>query len=107
MKDIMGMMGKVKEMQAKMEGMQSELEDMEAEGVAGGGMVKVTLSGKGTMRGVTIDPSLLNADEVEILEDLLVAAHNNAKEQAEQLAKDKTAELTAGLPLPPGMKLPF
>ena len=107
MKDIMGMMGKVKEMQAKMESMQAELEELEAEGVAGGGMVKVTLNGKGTMRGVAIDPSLLNPEEAEILEDLLVTAHNNAKTASEDLAKQKTQELTAGLPLPPGMKLPF
>ena len=107
MKDIMGMMGKVKEMQAKMEGMQAELEDLEAEGVAGGGMVTVTLNGKGNMRGIKIDPSLLNPDEAEILEDLLVTAHNNAKAQAEELAQQKTQELAAGLPLPPGMKLPF
>lgn len=107
MKDIMGMMGKVKEMQAKMEGMQAELEELDAEGEAGGGMVKVTLNGKGTMKSVKIDPTLLNAEEGEILEDLLVAAHNNAKQAAEELAQAKTAELTAGLPLPPGMKLPF
>ena len=107
MKDIMGMMGKIKDMQSKMESMQVELEEMEAQGTAGGGMVTVTLSGKGTMKGVQIEPSLLNPDEVEILEDLLVTAHNNAKQNAEQLAKDKTAELTAGLPIPPGMKLPF
>ena len=107
MKDIMGMMGKVKEMQAKMEGMQAELEDMEAEGMAAGGLVKVTLSGKGTMRGVTIDPSLLNPEESEILEDLLITAHNSAKARAEELAQEKTRELTAGLPIPPGMKLPF
>ena len=107
MKDIMGMMGKVKEMQAKMEGMQAELEELEAEGVSGGGLVTVTLSGKGAMRGVKIDPSLLKEDEVEILEDLLIAAHNSAKERSEDIAREKTAELTAGLPLPPGMKLPF
>lgn len=107
MKDIMGMMGKVKEMQAKMEGMQAELEELDAEGEAGGGMVKVTLNGKGTMKSVKIDPTLLNAEEGEILEDLLVAAHKNAKHAAEELAQAKTAELTAGLPLPPGMKLPF
>ena len=103
----MGMMGKVKEMQAKMEGMQAELEDMTTDGVAGGGMVTVTLNGKGVMRGVQIDPSLLNPDEAEILEDLLVTAHNNAKTNVEEMAKEKTAELTAGLPIPPGMKLPF
>ncbi|MEM8748730.1 MAG: YbaB/EbfC family nucleoid-associated protein [Pseudomonadota bacterium] len=107
MKDIMGMMGKVKEMQAKMEGMQAELEEMEVEGVAGGGMVKVTLNGKGLMRGVHIEPSLLKEDEAEILEDLIMAAHNTAKERAEEAAKEKTSELTAGLPIPPGFKLPF
>ncbi len=107
MKDIMGMMGKVKEMQAKMEGMQAELENMTTDGVAGGGMVTVTLNGKGVMRGVQIDPSLLKPEEAEILEDLLVTAHNNAKANAEEMAKEKTAELTAGLPIPPGMKLPF
>jgi len=107
MKDIMGMMGKVKEMQAKMEGMQAELEEMEAEGMAAGGMVTVTLTGKGVMKGVKIDPSLLKEGEEEILEDLIIAAHNSAKSRAEDLAREKTAEITAGLPIPPGMKLPF
>lgn len=107
MKDLMGMMGKVKEMQAKMEGMQAELEELEATGEAGGGLVTVTLSGKGVMKSVSIDPSLLKEGEGEILEDLIVAAHAIAKEGAEDLARQKTAELTAGLPLPPGMKLPF
>jgi len=106
-KDIMGMMGKVKEMQSKMESMQAELAELEAQGVAGGGMVTVTLNGKCNMLGIKIDPSLFNPDEAEILEDLLVTAHNNAKQKAEELAAQKTQELTAGLPLPPGMKLPF
>lgn len=107
MKDIMGMMGKVKEMQSKMESMQAELEEMEAEGSAGGDMVKVVLTGKGVMKSIQIDPSLLNPDEVEILEDLLIAAHNSAKERAEDVTREKTAELTSGLPIPPGFKLPF
>ena len=107
MTDLMGMMGKVKELQSKMEDMQSELETMEAEGSAGGGMVTVTLTAKGEMKGVQIDPSLMKEDDIEILEDLIVAAHASAKAKAEELAKEKTAELTAGLPLPPGMKLPF
>lgn len=107
MKDIMGMMGKVKEMQSKMEDMQVELEQLEATGVAGGGMVSVTMSGKGALRSVHIDPSLLVPAEAEILEDLLIAAHANAKEEAEQIAQQKTQELTAGLPIPPGFKLPF
>ncbi len=107
MKDIMGMMGKVKEMQSKMEDMQTELESMEAEGKSGGGMVTVTLTGKGVMKGVNIDPSLLKEDEGEILEDLIVAAHNQAKEKAEAAMQEKTAELTSGLPIPPGFKMPF
>ena len=107
MKDIMGMMGKVKEMQSKMESMQAELEELEAEGMSAGGMVTVTLTGKGAMKGLKIDPSLLKEGEEEILEDLIIAAHNAAKGRAEDLAKEKTAELTAGLPIPPGMKLPF
>ena len=107
MKDIMGMMGKVKEMQEKMEAMQADLENLEAEGVSGGGLVKVTLSGKGTMKGVSIDPSLYNPEEAEILEDLIITAHNHAKAAAEDLVKQKTQELTAGLPIPPGFKLPF
>jgi DNA-binding YbaB/EbfC family protein len=107
MKDIMGMMGKVKELQSKMEGMQAELEELEAEGMSAGGMVTVTLSGKGLMKALTIDPSLFKQGEEEILEDLIIAAHNAAKAKAEDMARDKTAELTAGLPIPPGMKLPF
>lgn len=107
MKDIMGMMSKVKEMQAKMEGLQSDLEKLEAEGMAAGGMVTVTLSGKGQLKSVKIDPSLMVKGEEEILEDLIVAAHNSAKERSEAIASEKTAELTAGLPIPPGMKLPF
>ncbi|MEL6947181.1 MAG: YbaB/EbfC family nucleoid-associated protein [Pseudomonadota bacterium] len=107
MKDIMGMMGKVKEMQAKMEGMQEELSNLEAEGTAGGGMVTVVLTGKGVMKRVSIDPSLLKEDEAEIVEDLIVAAHAIAKDKAEEMTKEKTAELTAGLPIPPGFKLPF
>lgn len=107
MKDIMGMMGKIKEMQAKMESMQADLETLEAEGMSAGGMVTVTLNGKGVMTGISIDPSLMQEGEQEILEDLIIAAHNSAKARAEDIAREKTAELTAGLPIPPGMKLPF
>lgn len=107
MKDIMGMMGKVKEMQEKMESLQADLETLEAVGTAGGDMVSVTLTGKGALKAVSIDPSLLKPEEAEILEDLLVAAHGQAKDRAEQMAQEKTRELTAGLPIPPGMKLPF
>ncbi len=107
MKDLMGMMSKVKEMQSKMEDMQAELENIEVEGTSGAGLVTVTLSGKGTMKGIAIDASLIVADEAEMLEDLIIAAHNDAKAKAETAMADKTRELTAGLPIPPGMKLPF
>jgi nucleoid-associated protein EbfC len=107
MKDIMGMMGKIKDMQAKMERMQEELAELECEGVAGGGMVTVRLSGKGLMKGLSIDPSMFKEDDVEILEDLIVAAHNDAKAKVEATMAERTRELTAGLPIPPGMKLPF
>ncbi|OCW56038.1 YbaB/EbfC family nucleoid-associated protein [Hoeflea olei] len=107
MKDIMGMMGKIKDMQAKMERMQEELAELECEGVAGGGMVSVRLSGKGLMKGISIDRSLFKEDDVEILEDLILAAHNDAKAKVETAMAERTKELTAGLPIPPGMKLPF
>ena len=107
MRDIMGMMGKVKEMQAKMEKMQSEIADIRVEGKAGGGLVTVIISGKGELKSLKIDPSLFKEDDVEILEDLIVAAHKDAKDKAEAIAAEKTKALTAGLPIPPGFKLPF
>ena len=107
MKDIMGMMGKIKDMQSKMERMQEELAELECEGVAGGGMVSVRLSGKGIMKGISIDPSMFKEDDVEILEDLIVAAHNDAKSKVEAMMAERTKELTAGLPIPPGFKMPF
>ncbi|MEO9614843.1 MAG: YbaB/EbfC family nucleoid-associated protein [Nitratireductor sp.] len=107
MKDLMGLMGKAKEMQAKFEAMQQEIAELEASGQSGGGLVNVTLSGKGEMKQLRIDPSLFKEDDVEILEDLIVAAHNDAKAKAEALMQEKTKELTAGLPIPPGFKLPF
>ncbi|MDN5926881.1 MAG: YbaB/EbfC family nucleoid-associated protein [Hyphomicrobiales bacterium] len=107
MKDLMGLMGKAKEMQAKFEAMQQEMASIEATGQAGGGMVSVTLSGKMEMKALKIDPSLFKEDEVEILEDLILAAHNDAKAKVEAVLQEKTREMTAGLPIPPGMKLPF
>ncbi|MBP1851656.1 YbaB/EbfC family nucleoid-associated protein [Rhizobium halophytocola] len=107
MRDLMGMMGKVKEMQAKMEQMQTEIAALEVQGQSGGGLVVVTMTGKGDLRGVKIDPSLIKEDEAEILEDLIVAAHKDAKDKAEAVMAEKTKEMTAGLPIPPGMKLPF
>jgi len=107
MRDIMGMMGKVKEMQAKMEQMQADIAALDIEGKSGGGLVSVRLNGRGEMLGLKIDPSLFKEDDVEILEDLIIAAHQDAKGKAEAMAAEKTKELTAGLPIPPGMKLPF
>lgn len=107
MRDLMGMMSKAKEMQAKMETLQEDIAAMEVQGEAGGGMVRVTLSGKGQMKSLSIDPSLFKEDEAEILEDLILAAHNDAKSKADSAMEEKTRELTAGLPIPPGMKLPF
>ena len=107
MKDILGMMGKVKEMQAKMEKMQADIAALDIEGKAGGGLVTVHLDGKGTLTSIRIDPSLFREEDVEILEDLVVAAHKDARDKAESITAAKTAELTAGLPLPPGMKFPF
>ena len=107
MKDIMGLMKKAQEMQSKMQEMQTELEATEVEGQSGGGMVKVTLTAKGAMRGVAMDPSLLKADEADILEDLIIAAHEDARKKAEHMMEEKMKSVTAGMPLPPGMKLPF
>ena len=81
--------------------------EMEATGQSGGGLVTVTLTGKFEMKSLKVDPSLFKEDEVEILEDLILAAHNDAKAKVETAMKDKTSALTAGLPLPPGFKLPF
>ncbi len=107
MKDIMGIMKKAQEMQARMQDMQAEMENTLVEGQSGGGMVKITLTAKGVMKGVSIDPSLLKQDEKEIVEDLILAAHEDARRKAEQVMESKMKDMTAGLPLPPGMKLPF
>src|SRR6218665_3612384 len=107
MKDLMGMMKGMGEMKAKMEAAQAEIGNLVVEGKAGGGLVTVSLSGKGDLRGVKIDPSLFRDDDVEVLEDLLIAAHADAKAKAEAEVAHRMQEVTAGLPLPPGMKLPF
>jgi len=107
MKDIMGLMKKAQEMQTRMQEMQAEMENTEVHGQSGGGMVRVTMTAKGAMRALAIDPSLFKEDEVEILEDLILAAHEDARKKAEQLMEEKMREMTAGLPIPPGMKLPF
>lgn len=105
MRDMMGMMDKIKELQANMERMQQELETLEVTGSAGGGLVSVTMSAKGAVRKVSIDASLMKADEKEIVEDLIVAASTDARTKSEKLVEEKAKALTGGLPLPPGMKL--
>jgi DNA-binding YbaB/EbfC family protein len=103
--DILGMMKQATQLKAKMEEMQAELDQITVEGVSGGGMVVVTLSAKGDMKGVKIDPSLIKPEEKEIVEDLLVAAHADARRKSEALLAEKMKGLTGGLPIPPGMKL--
>jgi len=105
--DLMGMMKQAKELQGRMEAMQEEVSALEVEGAAGGGLVTVTMSGKSEMRAIKIDPSLMKPEEAEIVEDLIVAACNDARAKAEALLAEKMREMTGGLQLPPGMKLPF
>jgi nucleoid-associated protein EbfC len=105
--DIMGMMKKAQAVQAKLEEVQEELARVEVEGRAGGGMVSLTLSAKGELKAVRIDASLLTPSDKEMLEDLIIAAFADGKAKADRAAAEKMQSLTAGLPLPPGMKLPF
>ena len=105
MKNFAEMMKQAQQLQGRMAEMQAEMERTLIEGRSGGGMVVVTLNGKGDMTEIKFDPSLLKAGEAEILEDLIVAAHADAKAKVEEAMKDKMKSLTGGLPLPPGLKL--
>jgi nucleoid-associated protein EbfC len=105
MPDFLGLMKQASELKSKMEAMQAELDRLEVEGSSGGGLVAVKLSGKGDLRGARIDDSLLKPDQKEIVEDLLVAAHADAKRKLETMLAEKMQALTGGLPLPPGLKL--
>jgi hypothetical protein len=105
MPNFTDLMKQAAELKSKMEAMQAELDRIEIEGSAGAGLVAVTLSGKGDMRNVRIDDSLLKPDQKEIVEDLIVAAHADAKRKLETTLADKMQALTGGLPLPPGLKL--
>ena len=107
MKNLADIMKQVSTMQARMEDMQKKLEGQSVTGQSGGGLVKVVMNGKSSVQSISIDPSLMKPDEREILEDLLVAALNDAKSKAEVLAAEEMKTLTGGLPLPPGMTLPF
>ena len=101
------MLKQAQQMQARMAEMQAQLEGVEIDGSAGGGLVTATVSGKGLLLRLKIDPSLVNADDVEVLEDLIVAAFNDAKGKVEAHVASEMRELTGGLELPPGMNLPF
>jgi DNA-binding YbaB/EbfC family protein len=105
MADFLGLMKQAAELKSKMEAMQTELEASEVDGLSGGGLVTVTLNGKGDLKGVRIDDSLIKPAEKEILEDLIVAAHADARRKVDTLMKDKMQSVAGGLPLPPGMKL--
>lgn len=105
MRDIMGLMKQAQAMQQKMADMQAELDNIEVDGTAGGGVVSIRMTAKGAIKAVSIDPSLMNADEKEILEDLIVAAANDARTKGERLMQERMAEVTKGLPIPPGLKL--
>ena len=107
MKDMFGLMKQAQAMQQKMADLQAELENITVEGQSGAGMVRITMTAKGAMRGVAIDPSLMKESEKEIVEDLIVTAHEDARRKGEALVAEKMQAITAGLPLPPGMKLPF
>jgi DNA-binding YbaB/EbfC family protein len=105
MAEFLGLMKQAAELKSKMEAMQAELDQMEVEGTSGGGLVTVKLSGKGEVKGIKIDDTLMQPSEKEILEDLIVAAHADARRKAETLLQDKMKSVAGGLPLPPGMKL--
>ena len=107
MVNIGNMMKQAQQLQKKMADAQEKLNSIEVEGIAGGGMVKILATAKGEVKRVMIDDSLLLKDEKEILEDLIVAAINDAKQKGEEVSQEEMKSITGGMPLPPGMKLPF
>ena len=107
MRNIANLMKQAQEMQQRMAQLQESLADHEVTGTAGAGMVEVRLNVRGEMRGVRIDPSLIVPDEAEVLEDLIIAAHNDAKAKADARSAEEIRRLSGGLELPPGFKLPF
>ena len=107
MKNLGDMMKQVQEMQGKMQDMQARLEEQTVTGTSGGGLVSVELNGKGAMKSVTIDPSLLAPDEKEIVEDLILAAHGDARTKVEKMMAEQMKEVTGGMPLPPGFQMPL
>ena len=107
MRNMAGMMKKVQEMQSRMEALQQEMADTEFSAAVGGGAVQVTVTGKGEMRGVKIDPSAVDGEDIGMLEDMICLAANNARAEADAAMAAKIRDITGGLPLPPGMSLTF
>lgn len=107
MRNLGQMMKQAQEMQAKMEAAQARMGELEATGRAGGGMVDATVSGTGDLKRIKIDPKIVTPDDVEMLEDLIVAAFNDAKGKIDEMVREETAKAMGGLKLPPGLKLPF
>jgi DNA-binding YbaB/EbfC family protein len=107
MKNLAGLMKQAQQMQGKMEEMQARMEKLEIEGSSGAGMVAVTLTGKGELKRLCIDPKLADPAELEMLEDLIVAAHADAKRKIEAVSAEEMQKVTGGMALPGGMKLPF
>jgi nucleoid-associated protein EbfC len=105
MPDFMGLMKQAAELKSKMEALQAELDHVEVEGSSGGGLVSVRMTAKGEAKSVRIDPSIIKPEEKEILEDLIVAAHADARRKVDALLQEKMQSLTGGLPLPPGFRL--
>jgi DNA-binding YbaB/EbfC family protein len=107
MKNLGNLMKQAQQMQSKMAEMQGKMELMEVSGASGGGMVQVLVNGKGEMRKLKIDPSLVDPNDIEVLEDLIVAAFNDAKGKVEATMADEMQKLTGGMNLPAGFKMPF
>lgn len=105
--NIQKMMKQAQEMQNKIAELQKKLEEEETDGASGGGMIMVTLNGKGEMRKLSIDPKLIDPNEKEVLEDLIIAAFNDAKAKVESTFTDQMGKIAGGMGLPPGFKLPF
>lgn len=107
MKNLGQLMKQAQQMQSKMAELQEKLAEQEIEGQAGGGMVKITVNGKNEVKAVKIDPSLVDPNDVEVLEDLVLAAFNDARAKVERYSQEQMQDLTGGLNLPPGFKMPF
>ncbi|HTC07353.1 MAG TPA: YbaB/EbfC family nucleoid-associated protein [Acetobacteraceae bacterium] len=107
MKNLSGLMKQAQQMQERMQEMQAKMEGIEVEGASGAGLVTLTLNGKGELRRIKIDPKLADPSDLEMLEDLIIAAHRDAKTKAETMMQAEMQKVTGGLQLPPGMKLPF